>query len=65
MLFYPPKKPIRSDESKNPIWTIDRYDDKENEKLINFQPLKEQVHFDEANIKFGRLIDMIIKKMTS
>ena len=63
--FRCPKKRVRFDKAKNKIWTIDRYDDKENDKLIFFQPPKKRVRFDEAKIKFGRSIDMMIKKMTS
>ena len=29
-------------------WTFDRYDDKENDKLIFFQPPKKRVRFDES-----------------
>ena len=65
IFFQPPKEVDHFDDSKSQIWTIDRYDDKENDKLVIFQPPKKQVHFDESGKKYGRLIDMMIKKMTN
>ena len=47
MYFQPLKKQVRFDEAKNQIWTIDRYDDKENDKLILIQSPNKKVSFDE------------------
>ena len=52
LIFRFPKKRVRFDEGKNQIWTIDRYDDKENERSGlnisisedgNFQPVEMKI----------------------
>ena len=65
IFFKPPKKQIRFHESANQIWSIDRYDDKENDKLNLFKSTKSASVLKNQKIKFGRLIDMMIKKMTN
>ena len=65
MFFQSPKKQVHFNESANQIWNIDQYDDKENDMLMFFQPPKKKSVLLKQKIKFGRLIDMMIKKMTS
>ena len=51
IFFRRPKKRVRFDESKNEIWTIDRYDDKENERSRLNISISDDENFQSAEMK--------------